>query len=111
MVSGLAPVMSRPCQTTRPDVGTSNPANRLRSVVLPDPFGPRMPTISPALICSETPDTATRPPKRLVRASTSRNMAPTREQPDDAAWHHEYDEDQDGAIGGGAELGGKFDDV
>ena len=40
MVSGLAPEISRPCQTTLPEVGTSSPASRLRSVVFPDPFGP-----------------------------------------------------------------------
>ena len=49
MVSGLAPEISRPCQITLPEVGASKPASRLRSVVFPDPFGPRMPTISPCL--------------------------------------------------------------
>src|SRR3954447_6538039 len=111
MFSGLAPEISRPCQITLPEVGANKPASRLRSVVFPDPFGPRMPTISPFSIRSETSDTATRPPKRLVRASTSRNMAPTREQADDAARHDENGKDQDRAVGSGPELGGELDDV
>src|ERR1700730_3483554 len=95
MVSGLTPEISRPCHTTRPEVGTSSPASRLSSVVFPDPLGPRTPTISPGSICSETPDTAMRPPKRLVSVSISRNMAPAREQPHDAPRHDEYDKNQD----------------
>src|SRR4029079_6389889 len=111
MLSGFAPLTLRPCQTNFPDVGTKSPARRLSNVVLPEPLGPRIPTISPCDILSETWDTATTPPNRLVRLSTSRNMTPTREYPDNAAWHHEDGQDQDCTIGGGPQLGRKLDYV
>ena len=51
MVSGLVPEMSRPCHRTLPRTSEpASPANRLSNVVLPDPLGPRMPTISPSSI-------------------------------------------------------------
>src|SRR6266536_5092103 len=43
----------------------------LKRVVLPAPFGPMMPTISPGAARSETSPTAVSPPKRLVTASSS----------------------------------------
>src|SRR5215469_6705723 len=43
------------------------PAMTLNSVDLPAPLGPISPTISPALTSRLTSETATRPPKRLVR--------------------------------------------
>src|SRR5689334_20145544 len=93
---GRAPAMFSPFQTTRPPVGGNKPASRLSSVVLPDPFGPKMPMISPFSMPNETSDTATRPPKRLVRFSTLSNMGPPLEQtgsePDDSARHHQNDE-------------------
>src|SRR5215471_20511503 len=45
------------------------------SVVLPAPFGPMSPTISPRSIVSETSRLAIRPPKRLVQAVSSRSGA------------------------------------
>src|SRR5438093_1315421 len=39
-------------------------------VVLPEPFGPRMPKISPGRISNETPATAVSAPKRLVSSRT-----------------------------------------
>src|SRR5215510_12322530 len=111
MSSGLVPEISRPFHRIVPELGASKPASRLSSVVLPEPLGPRMPRISPASICSETPDTATRPPKRLLSPSTLRNMAPTRKEAHDTARHQQNDENENGAIGRRPQLGGEFDDV
>src|SRR5512142_344272 len=46
----------------------------LKIVVLPEPFGPISPWISPGLTLRETSLTATRPPNCIVRCSTSRNI-------------------------------------
>src|SRR5881396_3062477 len=43
---------------------------QLNSVVLPAPFGPMSPTISPGSMASDTSRLASRPPKRLLAAST-----------------------------------------
>src|SRR5215470_15215492 len=48
----------------------------LKSVVLPAPLGPMMPTISPGAARRETSRTAVSPPKRLVTASSSSIGAP-----------------------------------
>src|SRR3979409_1365648 len=55
------------------------PVTTLNSVVLPEPFGPIRPTISPSFTAKSTPARATRPPKRQVtplQASTAPVMAP-----------------------------------
>ena len=44
-------------------------------VVLPEPFGPRKPTISPRRTCIETSSTTVRSPKRLVRWRTSMTVS------------------------------------
>src|SRR2546423_10573156 len=67
MSCACLPATSAPFHTIRPALGRMRPATRLRSVVLPEPFGPKMPTISPRSIENETSATAVRPPKRLVR--------------------------------------------
>src|SRR5438876_4600040 len=46
------------------------PVTRLKSVVLPAPFGPISPTISPASTSSDTSSTATMPPNRFVTFCT-----------------------------------------
>src|SRR5215475_11796595 len=48
---------------------------RLKSVVFPAPFGPMMPTISPAPTTNETSVSALRPPNRLLTERTSRSGA------------------------------------
>ena len=64
-----------------PPVGLRLPARRLNSVVLPAPFGPISPTMSPRSTDSETPSTAVMPPKcfdtERLRASalSTRNLA------------------------------------
>src|SRR5438552_3207440 len=67
---GRRPGTSPDSQKILPEVGAVIPAIRLSMVVLPEPFGPKMPTISPRLIANETSDTAVSPPNRLVRPTT-----------------------------------------
>src|SRR5882672_977404 len=54
-----------------PPSGVSAPAMRLNRVVLPDPFGPMMPTSSPAASVKLTSWTARTPPKPFETLSTS----------------------------------------
>src|SRR5205814_111554 len=56
---------------TSPLVGGKMPARMRMVVVLPAPFGPRKPTISPASTRNEMPRTASTAPKVLVRSRTS----------------------------------------
>src|SRR5215467_14509266 len=51
---------------------------QLNSVVLPAPFGPIRPQISPACTAHETPSSARTPPKRTETFSTRSNAACTR---------------------------------
>src|ERR1700688_705351 len=87
------------------------PAMRLRSVVFPEPFGPKTPTISPWAIAKETSATAVSPPKRLVRPSTSKNMAPPRKDAGDAAREGQDGQDEDETVDEDARLGRELDDV
>ena len=52
------PVTSSPQNSTAPDVGLIWPRMLLKSVVLPEPFGPITPTISPGPTDIVTPSTA-----------------------------------------------------
>src|SRR5947199_8063408 len=56
---------------TSPLVGGKMPARMRMVVVLPAPFGPRKPTISPASTRNEMSRTASTAPKVLVRSRTS----------------------------------------
>src|SRR5215831_7992509 len=69
-------VTSSPSRRMVPASGRMVPAIRSSSVVLPEPFGPIRPRISPAETESEKSLTATSPPKVLVSLSTS-SSAPT----------------------------------
>src|SRR5262245_29298578 len=111
MSSGLVPEISRPCHRIVPELGTSKPASRLSSVVLPEPFGPRMLRISPSSIGREIADTATRPPTRLLSHSTLSNMGQTRKADHDTTRHQQNDEDKHRAIGRRPQLRGEFDDM
>src|SRR3978361_2255280 len=115
MTLGRAPATSLSFQNTRPALGGSNPASRLSSVVFPDPFGPKMPMISPFSMPNDTSDTATRPPKRFVRFSTLRSMGPPLQQagaePDNSARHHQDHEDQDHAVHRDARFRRQFDQM
>src|SRR5262249_1992859 len=70
--------MSAPLKTTRPGVGGSKPLMRWPIVLLPEPFGPMRPTISPRPTARSIPSTARTPPKCLVsprRSSTGAILA------------------------------------
>ncbi len=58
--------------TTRPRVGCCSPVITLNVVVLPAPFGPIMPVISPARAAKPTSLTASIPPNLTESALTSR---------------------------------------
>src|SRR6185312_1537860 len=67
--------MSAPSTTIAPSSGLSAPVTMLMVVVLPDPFGPISPTISPRDSVKERPWTAWTPPKCLASPSTEKNGA------------------------------------
>src|SRR3972149_6594022 len=57
-----------------PEVSGNRPVMRLTVVLLPEPFGPIRPTISPSPTVSSSPSTARAPPKwraTCVRSSTA----------------------------------------
>ena len=58
----VAAARSWPLTRMRPDVGFSNPAIMRIVVVLPAPFGPRKPWISPGATLRLTPSTAVKLP-------------------------------------------------
>src|SRR5579864_2281538 len=72
--------MSAPRNRTRPAVGARNPVTRLKSVVLPAPFGPISPTISPSRTVNETPSTARSPPNVRDRPETSSTAPPPQQR-------------------------------
>src|SRR6185295_364856 len=115
MTFGRAPAMSSPFQSTLPVVGGNSPASRLSSVVFPEPFGPKMPMISPFSMPNETSDTATRPPKRLVRFSTLRSIGLPFEkaggESDNSARHHQDHENEDHAVDTDPQFRGQFDQM
>src|SRR5438105_5840335 len=73
----------------------------LKSVVLPAPFGPMMPSRSPARTSRLTARTAVRPPKRLVTDSSVSTVPPRPPAPGDARQplrREAHDEDQHDAV-------------
>lgn len=64
--------MSFPLNFITPESGLYSPAIMFNSVVLPAPFGPITPTISPAFTSKLKLVIATNPPKRLVAPATER---------------------------------------
>src|SRR5882724_7982924 len=73
--------MIRPLATgTKPDIA-------LKKVVLPAPFGPIRPRISPAAICIDAPWTAFNPPKLTLSSSTRKVGSISRHPPwSDLVW-------------------------
>ncbi len=65
--------MSRPACSTVPRVWRSSPAMARRSVVLPQPEGPRKQTNSPSLTSSDTSRRAWKLPKAFHRLRILRN--------------------------------------
>ena len=72
-LSAESPSMRWPAKVIEPPSGSKTPAIMLNSVVLPAPFGPMTPQISPASTSNDTSSTATRPRKRLVTPSRARS--------------------------------------
>src|SRR5215471_11523114 len=66
-----SPAISLPLKRIEPAVGRKVPAIRLNVVLLPEPFGPIRPRISPSRTANDTWLTARKPPKRLVSPSTA----------------------------------------
>src|SRR5258708_16755563 len=77
--SGGIDVTSRPSISTRPASGASSPESRLKSVVLPEPFGPTIACRAPRGSVREMPRATSRAPNDLYSRSAL-NMAPPRRQ-------------------------------
>src|ERR1700687_6405242 len=70
---GGVPAIDTPSSLIAPDVIGNSPVTQLNAVVLPAPLGPIIERISPVSRVKLTFDTASRPPNRLVRLSSSRS--------------------------------------
>src|SRR5258706_14276422 len=80
-------VMSRPSNSTRPELTGRSPDNRLMSVVLPAPFGPMMAWTWPISQASDTSLTAASPPKwrdnpRVCRIASVIDRTPSQQAGD-----------------------------
>src|SRR5262249_35971164 len=73
--SGVNAVMSRPWNSTWPDVVCRSPVRQLKNVDLPAPFGPIRPRMSPWSSVTDALSTALKLPKVLVTPRASRSMA------------------------------------
>src|SRR5258708_2465606 len=73
--SAARPAISSPRKRTEPESARTAPAIRLNVVLLPEPFGPIRPRISPSASWKDTPSTAVTPPKVLVSFETSKNTS------------------------------------
>src|SRR5882762_5206116 len=67
---GATPAISAPSNRIDPAVGTSVPDSMLKIVLLPEPFGPIRPRISPCSTRNDTLLTAVKPPKRFTNPFT-----------------------------------------
>src|SRR3990170_4476066 len=70
MASGVRPAISSPRNRMEPAVRGRAPETQLNAVVLPEPFGPMSPRISPSRTSYETALRAVKPPNRLVSPLT-----------------------------------------
>src|SRR5258705_8748378 len=95
---------SWPSMTTRPAVGLSSPAMMRMVVVLPAPFGPRKPWISPLGTSKLTPSTAVNDPYFLTRPSTwIMDLLPPRRRPTAAPtrvapWNGDFERPEVGGL-------------
>src|SRR5258708_18917897 len=78
--SGGIDVTSRPSIRTRPASGASSPDSRLKSVVLPEPFGPTIAWRAPRGNVREMPRATSRAPNDL-HSPSALNIAPLPRQP------------------------------
>ncbi len=72
--TGARPVTSSSASHARPESGARNPESMLSTVVLPEPFGPMRPRISPSSTANARLSTAATPPKCLVSPSLRRRL-------------------------------------
>src|SRR6478609_3299560 len=70
MRCGARPEISVPSNCIEPAVGGNVPDSILKIVLLPEPFGPIRPRISPCSTLNDTLLTAVKPPKRFTNPST-----------------------------------------
>src|SRR5690349_7611585 len=68
---GESPAISAPSNRIEPAVACSVPDSMLKIVLLPEPFGPIRPRISPLSTLKDTSLTAVNPPKRLINPLTT----------------------------------------
>src|SRR3972149_5139295 len=100
---GGRPVISRPARNTAPASGRRWPVTRLKSVVLPAPFGPMIAAISPRARARLTPATARKPsnalwpPRPSSTPEPQEAPAPGVERADEPAGEREQQHDQDRA--------------
>src|SRR5262245_47944153 len=73
---GGSAVTSLPSYSMRPASTLRSPLIRLNSVVLPAPFGPRMPSVSPARTASVMSSVTFSAPKLLLTPWSASNGAP-----------------------------------
>src|SRR5947209_5428933 len=70
MRCGATPEISTPSNRIDPADGTSVPDSMLKIVLLPEPFGPIRPRISPGSTANDTLLTAVKPPNRFTNPCT-----------------------------------------
>src|SRR3954471_22206388 len=73
---GARPEISVPPNFIDPADGGKAPDRILKIVLLPEPFGPIRPRISPRSTLNDTLLTAVKPPKRFISPSTTSTAAP-----------------------------------
>ena len=78
---GLRPVIDRSSRNTSPASGGFMPQTTLRSVVLPAPFGPMIPVISPSGKSTSTESRALTPPNAIETPRTVRAASVIRGRP------------------------------
>src|ERR1700730_5176289 len=78
---GARPEISAPSNFIEPDVGANVPDSMLKIVLLPEPFGPIRPRISPLSTLKDTSLTAVNPPKRLINPLTTSTAARSSSKP------------------------------
>ncbi len=76
--TGPMPLIRRPSSRTSPRSGETSPPMELNREVLPAPFGPIRPRISPRATLNDTSTLAATPPKVLLTPSTSRKAVTRR---------------------------------
>src|SRR5262245_23650110 len=69
--AGSSRVMVRPANLTRTERGDRWPERRRNRLVLPAPFGPTIPTVSPAPTVNDRSSAMTTRPNRFVTCSSS----------------------------------------